>query len=24
VKTESRHRNEIEIPEFEDAIPMLA
>src|SRR5204863_1536316 len=23
VKTESRHRNEIEIPEFEDAIPML-
>src|SRR6266542_916092 len=24
LKTESRHRNEIEIPEFEDAIPMLA
>jgi len=24
VKTESRHRNEIEIPEYEDAIPMLA
>jgi putative ABC transport system ATP-binding protein len=24
VKTESRHRDEIEIPEFEDAVPMLA
>jgi putative ABC transport system ATP-binding protein len=24
VKTESRHGNEIEIPEFEEAIPMLA
>jgi putative ABC transport system ATP-binding protein len=24
VKTESRHRNDIEVPEFEDAVPMLA
>jgi putative ABC transport system ATP-binding protein len=24
VKTESRHRNEIEVPEFDDAVPVLA